>query len=128
MRDVISAVEYLEMGTGLRRSQNARYGNRPGEVDGIKFASQAEIRRYGDLRTERDAGLINNLTCHPKWQLVVNGVRVCSYTADFSYWRDDVFVVEDVKSAATRKKDAYRIKKKLFEALYAPLTITEVDR
>jgi len=73
-------------------------------------------------------GIIRSLERQVVYQLLVNGIKVCAYVADFTYYdiERDCFVVEDVKSEATRKQRAYRIKRKLFEAINAPLTITEI--
>lgn len=95
-----------------------KYGNRKTVVDGITYDSAKESRRVGELRLLERAGAISDLTVQPKFPLRVNGKLVCTYVADASYREDGGLVVEDVKSAATRKNRAYRIKNKLFEALH----------
>lgn len=94
-------------------------------VDGITFASKAEARRYSELKLLEKAGEIAVLQLQPRFDCVVNGKKVCTYIADFKYATADGFTIEDVKSPATAKIRAYRIKKKLVEALY-DITITEV--
>jgi len=114
------------MATGLNRKaeiEQRRYQSRnkyhaiPTEVDGIKFASRAEARRYGDLSLLLNAGLISELVCHPKFEIKINGMHVCYYVADFQYLEGGELVVEDVKSAATVTK-LYRLKKKLMKACH----------
>ncbi len=71
-------------------------------------------------------GEIRYLERHTAWPLVVNDQRVGRYTDDFNYYRGDVLVVEDVKSPATRKETAYRLRRKLFRAVYG-FDVTEVE-
>ena len=92
-------------------------------VDGITFASKAEARRYGELKLAQAAGEIYGLALQPKFPLVVNGVKVATYIADFEYFTDGARrVIEDVKGVRT---PVYRLKKKLTEVLHG-VTITEV--
>lgn len=103
-----------------------KYGAIPTEVDGVRFASRAEAKRYSELKLLARAKLIENLELQPKFPLIVNGVLVCTYVADFSYRLPSTgkTVVEDVKSTATRT-DAYCIKSKLLAALHS-VEIVEV--
>jgi hypothetical protein len=94
------------------------------QVDGITFDSLDEAARYGELKIEERVGLITNLRVHKPFRLVVNGVHVCDYESDFTYRRDGMLVVEDVKSPGTITY-AYRIKKKLMLAIHG-IAIQEV--
>ncbi len=94
-----------------------KYRNQPVEFEGMSFDSKKELSRYLDLREEQRAGNITALKRQWTFPLVVNGVEVCVYVADFVYDRDNVAVVEDVKSAATRKIPVYRLKVKLMLAV-----------
>jgi hypothetical protein len=87
-------------------------------VDGIRFASKKEAARYGELKLLERAGHIDRLELQPAYQLVVDGIKVGVYKADFRYRdkRSGYFVVEDVKGVRT---PVYKLKKKLVEALYA---------
>lgn len=100
--------------------RRGKYNARPTEVDGHRFDSAAEARRYGELKLLERAGLIRDLVVHPSFELVVGGQRVGAYVGDFS-WRPttNVFelVVEDVKSPATRTP-VYRLKRKLVKAIH----------
>lgn len=105
-----------------------KYGAKPTTVDNIRFASQKEARRYSELKLLERAGKIRNLKVQPPFRLEVGDVLVCRYLADFSYVDDErtpAFVVEDVKSEATRKNRAYRIKVKLLKALHG-ISVVEV--
>jgi hypothetical protein len=107
-----------------------KYGNKIVYLDGYRFDSQREARRYGDLCLMQKSGVIAEL-CAEKSQLrytcIVNGVTVCRYTADFRY-RDVAtgkIVVEDAKSPATRKIRDWSIRKHLMLACHG-IVIQEV--
>jgi hypothetical protein len=97
------------------------------EVDGYVFDSQKEARRYSVLKTLESDGDISDLELQPKFHIVLNGEKICTYIADFRYFDNYTkgAVTEDVKSAATRKIPIYRLKKKLVEAQFG-ITISEV--
>ncbi len=101
----------MRLTPGLRKFRNV-----PCEVDGIKFDSKAEARRYNELKLFVRAGDLSNLELQPKFPLIVNGALVCTYVADFSYEQRGYRIIEDVKSTAT-KTPQYRIKIKLLKAL-----------
>lgn len=96
-------------------------------VDGIVFDSGKEATRYAELKLWARAGEIENLECQPEYVLRVNGVVVGYFRPDFQYWKRDIMVLEEVKSTGTRKDTAYRLRRKLFEALYG-FKITEIVR
>ena len=98
-------------------------------VDGIKFDSKKESMRYQELRTMQENGLIEELELQIVFELqraFVNGIgkkiRPITYVADFSYLQDGNKIVEDCKGFITPE---YKLKKKLFEHMYYPLTIKE---
>ena len=93
-------------------------------VDGIKFASKAEAKRYGALKMLARANEIEELELQPKFSIDINGIHICNYSADFRYvdCREGVQVIEDVKGVKTT---VYKLKKRLVEALYG-VKITEV--
>lgn len=101
----------------LRRGRN-KYGAKKTVIDGITFDSKREAARYLELKTLLRAGQITDLRCQVRYQLVVNGVKIGSYRADFCYQENGQEVVEDVKSAATKALRDYRLRKKLMLALY----------
>ncbi|AMV23443.1 hypothetical protein VT84_03470 [Gemmata sp. SH-PL17] len=95
----------------------SKYRNSKCEVDGVQFDSRKEAARWGELRTREAAGAIVALRRQVRIPIIVNGTRVCAYVADFVYIAGGRRVVEDVKSAFTRKLPVYRLKKKLLAAL-----------
>jgi hypothetical protein len=102
-----------------------KYGAIRTEVDGISFASKAEARHYQQLKLMEKGRAIHSLVLQPKFPLEVNGKKICTYIADFSYIVSDTgeFVVVDVKGVKT---DIYLLKKKMVDAILG-IKITEVS-
>lgn len=108
--------------------KTSKYGSHKTVVDGIEFDSKKEAMRYAELRTLEKAGAIHDLKMQVKFVLIpaqrepdkegprggkVKGKlleRECSYIADFTYYENGVFVVEDTKGFRTPD---YKIKRKL---------------
>ena len=93
-------------------------------MDGIRFHSKKEARRWGELKLLEKAGEIWLLRRQLKYTLLVNDHQVGAYIADFSYFSYDGLVVEDVKSPITRRNPVYQLKKKLMFAIHG-ITIVE---
>lgn len=104
----------------------SKYKAVPTVIDGIRFDSKKEAKRYAELRLLEKANEIWDLRLQPEFPLMVPGVgnggpyeRVCvgKYVADFQYLLPPrgVLVVEDVKGFKT---PLYRWKKKHVEAQY----------
>jgi hypothetical protein len=93
----------------------SKYHAVPTVIDGIRFDSKAEAARYRDLKIFEAAGEIYNLQVHVKYPLVVNGIKIGSYEADFVYGENGRIVVEDVKGVRT---PVYRLKNKLMRAIH----------
>lgn len=115
----------LNAEAGVATATPSKYGNKKVTVDGIRFDSKAEARRYVDLRHLERAGEISHLVLQPEFPIMINGVKVAVYRADFSYRNAHGSVCEDVKGMKT---PLYRLKKKLVEALYPGTKIVEVTR
>ncbi len=94
-----------------------KYRNEPTTVDGFTFASKKEAKRYQDLEILRRREEIFNLTLQPKYPIIVEGIKICDYVADFSYQTrlTGETVVEDTKGVKT---PVYRLKRKLVKAVY----------
>lgn len=122
MTESISADEYNAL---VAKQKRSKYGNRKTEVDGIRFDSSAEAKRYGELKLLEAQGAIVELQLQPRFPLMVNGEKVGTYSADFQY-RDSNgrLVVEDVKGMPTT---VYRLKKRLMKAVHG-IDIQEVTR
>lgn len=98
-----------------------KYRNNPLTVDGIRFDSQAEARRWQQLKLLERAGVIMELQRQITFPIAWNGVKICSYRADFVYREiaTGEQIIEDVKGALT---PVYRIKAKLMAAQGMPVT------
>lgn len=95
-----------------------KYRNTPTVIDGIRFDSQAEGRRYQELKLLQQGRRIRDLKLQVMFALYgKNGSAVCRYKADFMYQEGEQIVVEDVKSKATVTRD-FRIKQKLMADNY----------
>jgi hypothetical protein len=108
-----------------RTAKRSKFNAKPQVVDGIRFASQKEARRYVELKMLETAGEIKELDLQPRFLLHTWTNRVGEivkalgeYRGDFRYrdkrtaWN---FVVEDVKGFKT---PLYKWKKKHVEAQY----------
>jgi hypothetical protein len=103
-----------------------KYGNRKTtDADGITHDSAKEFRRWQELELRARAGDIRSLRRQVPYALVFNGVLICRYIADFVYEDGAATVVEDVKSPATRKLEAYRLKARMMQAIHG-IQIREV--
>jgi hypothetical protein len=87
-------------------------------ADGVVHDSGKEHRRWCELELLECAGEIRCLRRQVPFALVVSGVLVCTYIADFVYEDGAATIVEDCKSPPTRKLAAYRIKVKLMQAIH----------
>lgn len=104
----------------------SKYGNKKVLIDGIKFDSMAEGKRYKELKLLQRAGIIKELELQPKFLLQEsfkkNGktYRKVEYIADFQYIENGKVVVEDVKGKET---EVFKLKHKLFEYKYKDLEL-----
>lgn len=110
----------------------SKYHSRKITRDGVTYDSVHEYNRWCELQLLERAGKISKLkrqipytlipaqhettldtkTGKPKRKCIE---RACTYIADFTYWEDDKFIVEDAKGMKT---DVYKIKKKLMLFVY----------
>jgi hypothetical protein len=106
--------------------KGAKYRNQPTIVEGHRFDSKKEARRYQELRYLEQKGVIENLSLQVAFVLAPS-VRfedeprakpALKYVADFVYSEGGRRIVEDVKSGATAKAAAYRIKRHLMKAVH----------
>jgi hypothetical protein len=115
----------------LQQKNNSKYKNKKIELDGIKFDSELELRRYQELKLLERAGTIKDLRRQVRFELqpsykknnkIIRGIY---YVADFVYYSfsERKTIVEDTKGYKT---EVYKLKKKLFEYKYKNLEIKEV--
>lgn len=90
----------------------SKYHNEPVYVDGIRFASKREARRFWALKVLMQAGEVMWFTRQGRFALP-GGVE---YVEDFCVqWQGGEVIHEDVKGVRTKE---YRLKKRQVEALY----------
>ena len=94
-----------------------KYHNTPTEIDGIRFDSKAEARRYAELKALQASGKILWFTRQPSF-LLPGGIR---YMPDFLVCGTDGLIwAEDVKGVET---EAFKLKKKLWEEAFPGLEL-----
>lgn len=118
----------------IARGQNKgynKYSNKNITVDGHKFDSQKEARRYKELKLMERAGVIKDLELQPKFELIptirtdTETLYKVSYYADFRYTdtKTGGVVVEDAKGYKTKE---YILKKKMLLHKYQGIDFREV--
>jgi len=108
-----------------------KYRAQPQEIDGIRFASGREARRYAELRTLEQAGIISGLQVHPEFPIVIDGRdvralpdargrqgRPIKYVADFAYFSGGQRIVEDIKGGRATDTAASRLKRALVQHIH----------
>lgn len=96
-------------------NRQSKYKAQITTVNGIRFHSKAESKRYLVLKSLYDAGQIKDLKLQVPFDIKVNNMKVCRYIADFTYIEGDKYIVEDVKGVKT---PLYSLKKKLVKAVF----------
>ena len=94
------------------------------DTDGTFFHSKGELRRWEELKMLEKAGEISGLQRQVKFPLHVISpcgevIQFACLTLDFVYNENGRKVFEDFKSPATAHDEAYRLRKRAFEAQYA---------
>jgi len=96
-----------------------KYNAKPTIYNGVRYASKAEAKFAEGLdllMKARGKYGVQAWSGQPKFPMVVNGVKVCTYIADFLVtYGDGSQKVIDVKGVET---SVFRIKAKLYAALY----------
>lgn len=62
-----------------------KYRNIKTVIDGITFDSIKESERYKKLLLLQKTGEISDLILQPKFPIIINNIKICTYIADFSY-------------------------------------------
>lgn len=105
--------------TETQAPKRSKYGAVKTEVDGIRFDSKKEAKRYGELKVMVGAGQVRWFTMQVPFRL--DGGTI--YRADFLVvWADGSVAVEDCKGFLTA---SYRIKRREVEHKFG-FTIREI--
>lgn len=124
----ISLAEYRKQYGGGRKTavKRNKYNASKIEKDGMKFDSVKEYKRYIELTAQMQRNEIQDLQCQVKFELAPK-VKIAGekrakpalrYFADFTYLSNGQLIVEDVKSAVTRKLASFRNKKHLMKSVH----------
>lgn len=124
----ISLDQYRQMFPQVKaKSGRNKFNANKVEFDGMTFDSKKEHQRYIELKAMFQRGEIFGLEHHTKFELApktkLEGEKrakpALRYFADFTYYTAlGIYIVEDVKSAATRKLASYRNKKHLMKTVF----------
>jgi hypothetical protein len=115
----------------------SKFNNRRAEYKGMKFDSQAELRRWKQLEDMQERGEIRALRRQVRFPLAAAALtddptlldpqKVCDYVADFTYYRPDYsgivdplgfYTVEDVKGRTAPLTDIFKLKVKMMKVCH----------
>lgn len=95
-------------------------------IDGIKFDSKKESKRYLELKLMEKAGVIKDLQLQVSFMIcpkIPTETKGAYYRADFVYVENEKKVIEDVKGFKTPE---YILKRKLVKWQYPEYEFREV--
>ena len=119
-RDRMTAQLYRETLGKVARKRGNKFNAVKTLIGDATFDSKREAATWGELLLRQKANEIEQLERQKKFELVVNGVKIASYKADFAFF--DViqrrYRVVDVKSVATAKRRDFVLIKKLMRAIH----------
>lgn len=118
------------------KTDRSKYGNKQVVHDGITFDSIKEGERYLFLKEQQKKGVISNLQCHVKYELIPHQAHIVhrtkqlktklkewdeertlflaiNFTPDFVYERDGRTVAEDVKGSKFLTSKDFPLRQKL---------------
>ena len=116
----------------FKREKGQKYKNKKIEIDGIKFDSTKEGKRYLVLKQALYDGKIQDLKLQVKYELIpsikeeyVEHLKTkdkvktrtlqlpITYTCDFQYMKDGELIIEDIKASPKLLPKEFVIKEKL---------------
>lgn len=107
----------------LSLGKKSKYSNKKTLYKGHLYDSKKESQRAMELDSLKKRGVIKDWWVQPEFKIIHQGVKICSYFADFAVLYNNGFIeYEDVKGVKT---DIYRLKKKLVQAFHG-ITIKEL--
>ena len=113
---------------GQAKEKKSKYRNKIVKTEEGVFKSEWEYERWCELKLLQRAWRITDLKKQVKFVLIdkLEGQREMAYFADFAYYENGEYIVEDTKSKPT-KTDTYKIKKKLMFERYG-IKIREIEK
>lgn len=103
--------------TKCKKKRVNKYGAKKTVVNGTRFDSKREGKRYNDLVRRQMAREIHTLTLQPTFPIDIGGIIVCKVKLDFKYfdYARKKWVFEDSKG---RDNAMSKLKRKMVEAQY----------
>ena len=98
----------------LRKSKRNKFNAVACEFNGLRSASKAEMKVYGELRLLELTGAITELSTQPVLELA-SGVK---YRADFRHVENGRVVITEVKGGKATQTAAFKLKWRQAQALY----------
>ena len=113
--DTITAEQFQQLIAECdAEAKRSKYGNKPIVIDDIWFQSTAEGNYYQQLKVRMKAGEVSGYLHQVPFPVVIDGLPVCDYIADFVvYYPDGREEIIDVKGVET---DVFKLKRKLLKA------------
>ena len=117
----------------IKRKKGSKYNNKTVVYNGIKFVSKKEGQRYLFLKKAEEDGEISELKTQVKFELIppikeeyiehlktkdktrVRTLQLAiNYISDFTYIKDGLMVIEDVKASPKVIPSDFKLKEKMF--------------
>ena len=117
----------------IKRKKGSKYNNKTIVYNGIKFVSKKEGQRYLFLKKAEEYGKISELKTQVKFELIppikeeyiehlktkdktkVRTLQLAiNYISDFTYIKDGLMVIEDVKASPKVIPSDFKLKEKMF--------------
>ena len=117
----------------IKRKKGSKYNNKTVVYNGIKFVSKKEGQRYLFLKKAEEDGKISELQTQVKFELIppikeeyiehlktkdktkVRTLQLAiNYISDFTYIKDGLMVIEDVKASPKVIPSDFKLKEKMF--------------
>ena len=117
----------------IKRKKGLKYNNKTVVYNGIKFVSKKEGQRYLFLKKAEEDGRISELKTQVKFELIppikeeyiehlktkdktrVRTLQLAiNYISDFTYIKDGLMVIEDVKASPKVIPSDFKLKEKMF--------------
>jgi len=99
-----------------QQSKRSKYGNQRTFYEGRWYSSKKEAKRAGELDLLKRAGVVLDWIPQFKLEIKHNGVKICSYFADFKvFYQNGRVEYEDTKGVETA---VFKLKKKMVKAFH----------
>lgn len=108
---------------GKKTGKRNKYNAQRCEFNGLKFASKAEMKRYGELRLLELTGQISDLEPQPVFVLTGK----VKYRGDFRYIEQGKIIVEDVKGGKATATALFKVKWKQVQELYPDIEFRLIE-